>query len=87
MNICTTRLYIVPLDRITELKQVKLLPAKGGGGSYLSAIYRSPNTAGKEREINLSSSYGDPDALDEITEQISTAIDRPVRRPPPRFDY
>lgn len=82
--VSASQLRIVPMARIIAFNLQKIRPAKGGGGAYLSLVFHpSPGT---EREISISESFGDMQALDDLASHLSRVLNRPLRVPAPQYD-
>ncbi|WP_417578715.1 hypothetical protein [Pelagibacterium sp.] len=82
--ICSRQLYIVPRSRITGLVLQNILPAKGGGGSWLSISYLGPNA--QEQQLPVSELYGQEQSLDALAQDLGTALALDVRIEPERYD-
>ncbi|MCE7510514.1 hypothetical protein [Alloalcanivorax xenomutans] len=82
--VCSRQLHIIPAQCIVALRLQKLRPAKGGGGAALTAVFQA--TDGMEREVSISGSHGDMDALDDLASHLSRILNRPLRIPEPQYD-
>ncbi|MDP0929941.1 hypothetical protein Q0601_22400 [Paracoccus onubensis] len=85
--VCARQLHIIPVERIAALKLQKIRPAKGGSGAALSLAYHHPwPSPDTEREIGLSGSFGQMDALDDLASHLNNALNCLLRIPEPQYD-
>lgn len=82
--ICSEQLYVVPADALLGFEVNRLTPAKGGGGSWLSAKFRAADP-GPVKSLTIASRGGTHD-LDEIGPALAARFGKPCELAPPYPD-
>lgn len=73
---CEDALYIVPLVDVESFEVARLLPAKGGGGSYMSARCRTDDSARPFKDIQVAQGAS-ADDLNEPARRLAEATGKP----------
>lgn len=83
--LCARELHVIPMERVEALELVRLLPAKGGGGAWVSLLLRADGAGGGDR-LTVSE-HRETHALDAFAADLAAALNRPLRSPEPQYDY
>lgn len=78
-------LQIVPVTQVAEIAVVRLLPAKGGGGSWLELRCRAHDGERSGKTVLLAQGQK-PDDLTALAEQLAYKIGKPLNIHPCHYD-
>jgi hypothetical protein len=78
---CTDQLFVIALDLILAFEIDRLLPAKGGGGSYLHVRCRTACPGIADKRVSITS-HGDPDGLNGLAHELGSVFGKPVELAP-----
>jgi hypothetical protein len=73
---CQSQLYLIPVTDVVGFRAERMQRAKGPGGSYLQVECRTHYTGAPTKKLTICSAEG-PDDLNELTQEIATAIGKP----------
>lgn len=82
---CHTQLYIVPVRAIAGFRVERLLPAKGGGGSWLDVLCKTAEPAWPKATLKITSA-DEPDALNDFGARLASYFDKPFELGEPTPD-
>lgn len=74
---CTHQLFVVPRGAVLGFEAIRLLPAKGGGGSTLRVRCRTSCPGVPHKSITLAH-HDEPDGMNELAHRLGARFDRPV---------
>jgi hypothetical protein len=75
---CEDALYVVPLSQVRAFEVTRTLPAKGGGGSALSALCETGYAACPTKNVPVARGAG-ADDLNDLAAKLAAAADKPFR--------
>lgn len=82
---CHTQLYLIPSAQVLGFRVERLLPAKGGGGSWLEAECRTGYAEVPTKRVVVARAGG-PEDLNDLAATLSAALDRPFELGEPGYD-
>lgn len=78
-------LYLIPMEDVLQFQVARILPAKGGGGSWLEVTCRCNYTSQKTKTVTLCS--GDrADELNDLAATVANAMGKPLVLMPYEYD-
>ncbi|WP_174301244.1 hypothetical protein [Caulobacter sp. S45] len=82
---CHTQLFVIPLDVVTAFRVERLMPAKGGGGSWLEVICKTGEPNWPRKTVKIHSADA-PDALNDFGAELAGYLRRPFELGKPSLD-
>lgn len=83
--LCSDQLYVIAAEELIGFRVDRLTPAKGGGGSWLTALCRAAETSGPVKSVTLVSAGGTHD-LDEVGPAFAGHFGKPCELASPYPD-
>lgn len=75
---CHRQLYVVPMSEVTGFRVERMLPAKGGGGSWLEAACRTDYGDGETKSLTLTAGAA-ADDLNDLAARVAAAAGKPLK--------
>ena len=82
---CRAQLYVIPVDVIATFRVERLLPAKGGGGSWLEVICTTGDPDWPRKRIKIHDADA-PDALNGFGAELAAYFRKPLELGEPQLD-